>query len=518
MEFLTLAPANFLLAQLAALGLVALCTLSLLTSVSPAPSSKATSTTSLTTAAVAEPTTNADEPMQPPRKTDGDLWQELMQIGVGTDLTSFALPPSFLLPFSAVDMAVLNFTEGAGPQWLLRAPVDPDPVSRILALASLWLGGACRLALLPWGKKPYNPVLGELLLAQEKPQPLDGASSTDSPLLTGARLLSSALGWSAPSMSGPRATVSAPSWRICAEQTSHHPPITAYAVEANPGGGASLRCYGCSLAQPLFRGNTIEVQMSGQRHIELTRPSGAAGGGGGGKGGKAEAVEVYTQHVLPSLCARGVFAGRRFMEWTGETQIVCEQTGLEVTLRFEPAGPLGLFGQDRHGVSGEVRRRDTGEVLSTIGGQWDGDVVATRCDQDGAAQRLLMWSGRNVGELTQLPSPPAFKMPRRSLGWARHTRRVWGELTRALLAGEWTRARLAKHGVEHAERRARADRTTPWRPRFFAQGTQPERPFSGSQLDWAPIRDEIGRAFEEGADEQQCAGGEACACGMPATA
>lgn len=498
MEF---SPADFLLILLISLGLVALLTISLLTdsASSAPPSSNADTTTKLATAA--QPATvAADEPMLPPRKTDADLWQELMQIGVGTDLTSFALPPSFLLPFSAVDMAVLSFTEGAGPEWLLRAPVDPDPVSRMLALASLWLGGACRLALLPWGKKPYNPVLGELLLAQEKLLPADNASSTSSPLWTGARLLSSALGWSAPTMCGSHATASAPRWRICAEQTSHHPPITAYAVEANPGGGASLRCHGCSLAQPLFRGNTIEVQMSGQRHIEVTRPGGASAGGGS-KGGMTENVEVYTQHVLPSLCARGVLAGRRFMEWTGETSIVCEQTGLEVTLRFEPAGPLGLFGQHRHGVSGEVSRLDTGEVLSTISGRWDGDVVATRCDQDGAAQRLLMWSGRNVGELTQLPSPPAFKMPRRSLGWARHTRRVWGELTRSLLAGEWTRARLAKHAVEHAERRARAGRTTPWHPRFFAQGLQPDGPFSGSQLDWAPIREEIGRAFEEGADE-----------------
>jgi len=360
---------------------------------------------------------------------------EAKRMGSGADLTSLVAPASMQLPISGIEVGALGVAFAA--PHLMRAPLEPTPERRMLQLMTAKLNSYAR-ALPPWGKKPFNPTLGELLVAQEP-----GSSSS-------------------------------PQWKVIAEQVSHHPPVTVTALES-----AHASTLDELQARPIFQGNTVEVAMTGPpERVVLRLPAQAAGG--------AEVEEVYEVLSRPSLCIRGILGlGRQFTEWAGTHEIVCARSGLRGVIEYGAAGLLGRVGAPPHQVVGELRDVATGAVVATVRGGLDSGVVAELAspppaDSGGGpaagAQQGVVVVLLEPGSMTPLEALPAdaaaaYEAPRHSLFWPKQTSSVWCRLSAALVAQRWADAREAKRAVEQAGRAARAAREQsgrPWRPQLFA--------------------------------------------------
>lgn len=359
---------------------------------------------------------------------------EAKKMGSGADLTSLVAPASMQLPISGIEVSVLGIAFAA--PHLMRAPLEPTPERRMLQLMTAKLNAYAR-ALPPWGKKPFNPTLGELLVAQEP-----GSSS--------------------------------PQWKVVAEQVSHHPPVTATALKS-----AHVSTLDELQTRPIFQGNTVEVAMTGPpERVVLRLPS----------TGGAEEEEVYEVLSRPSLCIRGILGlGRQFTEWAGTHEIVCARSRLRGVIEYGAAGLLGRVGAPPHQVAGDLRDVATGAVVATVRGSLDGGVVAELASPppaagSGGAPAAGTQSGSGTivllepGSMTLLEALPAvaaaaYEAPRHSLFWPKQTSSVWCRLSAALVAQRWADAREAKRAVEQVGRAARAEREQsgrPWRPQLFA--------------------------------------------------
>lgn len=358
---------------------------------------------------------------------------EAKKMGSGADLTSLVAPASMQLPISGIEVGVLGVALAA--PHLMRAPHEPTPERRMLQLMSAKLNSYAR-ALPPWGKKPFNPTLGELLVAHEP-----GSSS--------------------------------PQWKVVAEQVSHHPPVTVTALKS-----AHVSTLDELQARPIFQGNTVEVAMAGLPERVVLRVPTQAGGG-------EEQEEVYEVLSRPSLCIRGILGlGRQFTEWAGTHEIVCARSGLRGVIEYGAAGLLGRVGAPPHQVSGELRHVATGAVVATVHGSLDSGVVAELASappaDSGGAQAagaqgavVVLLEEGSMKPLEALPADAAaaYEAPRHSLFWPKQTSSVWCRLSAALVAQRWADAREAKRAVEQLGRAARAAREQsgrPWRPQLFA--------------------------------------------------
>ena len=353
------------------------------------------------------------------------ILQEVRKLKLGSNLTSFVAPASFMLPFSTTELTMHGTSFGA--VGYAAAVRETDAARRMARILGAHLAALSETLTVPM-RKPYNPVLGELLVAHG----------------SGAEL----------------------EWRAAVEQVSHHPPLTAFHVEGRSGHGA-FRHYGSSGAVPLFRGNWVEVRMTVQPGATLlTLEDGTE--------------EAYVLQSQPSLCMRGVMGlGRCFCEWAGELRVECATSGLVGRIDLPPARPFSASGTTSH-VTGSVTPSEAAThatALYHISGAWADRVVARPGSAEGAISgeaeiELLPAAAAGVRPvaMSQLPAAPSYTIPAHSRCWARHPHAVWAELTKHLQAHDWAAARAAKRRVEEAERaisgRQREERAE-WRPALF---------------------------------------------------
>ena len=356
------------------------------------------------------------------------MLQEVRTLKLDTDLTSWAAPASLMLPFSTTELMLhgSSFT-AAG---FAAAVHEPDISRRLLRVLAAQLTALSETLSAPM-MKPYNPVLGEVIAARGGEPAAAGTGRSSA-------------------------------WRAVAEQVMHHPPVTAFHVAGQSGGGF-FRHYGSSGAVPVFRGNSVEVKMVVKPgNTILTLEDGSE--------------EVYQVKSLPSFCLRNVLGiGRSFCEWVGELQIECTASGLVGRIVFEPAKMFGAGGAHRVHGSVTVGSGKDVPVLFQIAGSWTGRVVATATNGRDEVEVLPALAGgqeRSTG-MTQLPQPLPYDLPPHSLSWERHPHKVWSELTAALKAQNWAGARAAKRKVEdeqRAQRTAMQEAGTAWEPTFFEAG------------------------------------------------
>lgn len=127
-------------------------------------------------------------------------------------------------------------------------------------------------------KKPYNPILGEYFRCHWE-NPDDGSKSF-----------------------------------YIAEQTSHHPPVSAYFM-ANPTN--NLVITGNFKPKTKFLGNSIQSTLEGTSNVHfLNRPG--------------------EEYVLtnPNIYARGILFGKMLLELGDSVRISCEKTGLAANIDF----------------------------------------------------------------------------------------------------------------------------------------------------------------------------------------
>ncbi|KAL2630266.1 hypothetical protein R1flu_014952 [Riccia fluitans] len=315
----------------------------------------------------------------------------------GSDLTSFQVPPQFNLPKSQLQ-CYSEMVYCCGQNLLEQCADGATPAERFLAVVR-WFISTVRPV--PFGKAPYNPILGETH------------------------------------------HVTAGDLNLLIEQVSHHPPISALHATNTK---RKIQLSNWNKPVPKFHGHSVEVIVEGKNYLTL-----------------GEHDETYVT-TSPKLNFK--FFPNHGSEWTGETTVTCEKSGLEASVIFKAKSFLGLRGGSNR-VAGKIRSTDSSKVLYNLHGSWDDIVMLEDTDM---GKKTVLYDGKAaIGGL----KPPVIKnlqavSPMDSVV-------VWSKVTEGVWNHNWDLAREEKHRVEDNQRQLRKQRAKAgqtWTPKYFSQTSQ----------------------------------------------
>ncbi|KAI9034314.1 hypothetical protein DFJ74DRAFT_648862 [Hyaloraphidium curvatum] len=242
-----------------------------------------------------------------------------------------------------------------------------------------------------------------------------------------------------------------------AEQTSHHPPMSSfyYAQPAN-----HIQIQGELSPRSKFLGNSAATIMQGGSTISFP--------------GKWDGEEYEIS--MPNVYARGILFGTMYLELGDQVVIRCAKTDLVAEVEFTVKG---FFSGTYNGLKGKVKRASSGEVLYTIGGKWSNQITLTPAAKKSSP---IVWFDAATAHVhPKIVLPPAEQDEFES-------RRLWGKVTEAILAGRMDAATDEKSHIEDAQRnnlRTRQADGVEWVPRFFSREGGPYHAFHAvKHLDW----------------------------------
>uniref|UniRef100_A0A7S0ZB59 Oxysterol-binding protein n=1 Tax=Timspurckia oligopyrenoides TaxID=708627 RepID=A0A7S0ZB59_9RHOD len=318
----------------------------------------------------------------------------------GADLTGVNLPASVLDPMSSLEKAAKSMQRGEMIADVVSAKSEED---RFLQIFKFQLSGLPKER---FGKKPYNPILGEVFRAVFK-----HADSSHGTTL------------------------------LLAEQVSHHPPITAIFVH-NKTLGFKMQSF--MKPEPRFYGNSIEITLSGLIEIEIEK--------------YAEKYHL----VRPTIRQTGILGiSKQSVEFIGVSTIKCEKTDLMAEVEFKTKSLLGLRGEANM-IAGKIKKISTGEKIYEISGVWDKQVKV----KDLRTKKeivLFDYEAMKEKSLTMWTPSKEDLEPNNSLV-------VWEQCSEAIWAVDTAAANEEKKKVEDAQRALRKQRQEQgleWKPVFF---------------------------------------------------
>ncbi|OUC42728.1 putative Oxysterol-binding protein [Trichinella nativa] len=254
------------------------------------------------------------------QRSQANIWS-ILKHSLGTDLSRLSIPVVFNEP--------LTFLQRIS-DWLFFLNVAAFAVS---ALASNWQ----RVG------KPFNPILGETY-------ELDHSNTTG--------------------------------FRICCEQVSHHPPISAFHVE-----GDGFKFYGSIHPKIKLKGQGLEIVPKGILTLELLKQN-----------------DVYMWSNV-NCSVKNIIIGKMQIELQGTMEIVSHRSGLKCTLQFKPNSCL--FGREisRHVHGFIVNQRET--RLRILYGDWTEFLASCTIDIYNAnfEQWLKLRQKRNLPNTVQSNRP-----------------------------------------------------------------------------------------------------------------
>lgn len=280
----------------------------------------------------------------------------LSQLFTTMDLNRVRLPTSVLECRSLLE----SYADGFGcPEYFVAITKGPDPWARLLLVLRFYLSTFKATRPLPAASKPYNPVQGEIFTCK---WPLPSGQTT---------LL------------------------FLAEQTSHHPPITAIYAEHAAG--------------ITYTGHIFTRSGMRTKYFPPFLESMTVDHVGGGTIRLVDHKEEYTMS-FPGASVRSIFSDPVLLV-EGEVSVECVQTGLRAELNFTGTSA----------VSGNIYSGQ--EEVGELTGNWRGLVVLSR---PGRSEEVVLdmrgWS--QPGQPKQV-APVADQMDEES-------RRLWRGVTRAL--------------------------------------------------------------------------------------
>eukprot|EP00177_Eucheuma_denticulatum_P006518 GFKZ01011872.1.p1 GENE.GFKZ01011872.1~~GFKZ01011872.1.p1 ORF type:complete len:467 (+),score=79.64 GFKZ01011872.1:223-1623(+) len=318
----------------------------------------------------------------------------------GADVTNINLPASILDPVSTLEKAKKSMQRGELLQDICAAQ---DPVTRLLNVLRFNFSG---LAKERFGKKPYNPVLGEVYRCCF---PHRGAA--------GETLL-------------------------VAEQVSHHPPVTALHLRNDTLG---FRMNSFTAPEPRFWGNSLVVKLRGEIRIVLTKFD--------------DEEYIITR---PYIHMSGFLAGKQRLEFNGSSTLYCPKSGLGAHVEYKSRGPMAIR-SDCNGITGRIFRTADDETLFTMDGHWDKKVTLT--DVSTNRQSTLFDYEAVLVEKTM-----AAVLPREDEEEQWFSTRVWAECSAAIKRGDTIAANAEKRKVEEYQRKLKRERAaegTEWECNYF---------------------------------------------------
>lgn len=405
-------------------------------------------------------------------------------IGV-SDLAAvrFSLPSQLLEP--TPNLEYWNYLDS--PNAFVAIGTADEPVDRMLEVLRFWFTKDLKYAK---GKpcKPYNSCLGEFFRCNWETE--DDAPRIDTSALrkgasppgssSGSSLKSSKSAKSAvpPGLGSadPRAasTVSVSQSvsnstkpvRISylTEQTSHHPPVSAFYIDCPEKG---LHAKGFDQITAKFTGTSIRVSP-GEHNLGIFITV------------DRRDHETY-QLTHPAAHLGGILRGALSVTVSDMCYVTCPETKLKAILRYYDDGWLGRTTNKVEGIifrydpenddKHQIKDVPLDDILVRLGGPWKEKIVFTVGNQPldshpPEKQTTII----DIAPLSVAPKvlPPTEKqLPNESL-------QLWGEVTKAILAKQFSRATTVKQELEEAQRekaREREKKGETWTPVFFDQAT-----------------------------------------------
>lgn len=255
------------------------------------------------------------------------------------------------------------------------------------------------------------------------------------------------------------------------EQTSHHPPVSAFFVDC-PARGITAR--GFDQLSAKFTGTAIRV-TPGAHNLGIFITLANRGN------------EEY-QLTHPAAQLGGLLRGALSVSVSDVCFVTCPKSRIKVILHYMEEGWLG---RSQNRVQGAVFRYDPNndkhtrikdvppkDVLASIDGCWQ-EKVHYSIPSSPAAKST---DGTNTGnkqllvDLTPLTPVPKTVPPEEDQ-LPNESRRFWKDVTTAILSKQYGEATRVKQALEQGQRdkaEERKARNEEWKPRFFAGAVVPK--------------------------------------------
>ncbi|KAK7745926.1 hypothetical protein SLS53_002645 [Cytospora paraplurivora] len=416
-------------------------------------------------------------------------------IGVA-DLASvrFSLPSQLLEP--TPNLEYWNYIDA--PNAFIAIGTSDDPVDRMLEVLRFWFTKDLKYAK---GKpcKPYNSCIGEFFRCNWETEdnapkintkdpagasvPGSGASSLKSGKLNVPAGLGSS-GSAAASTVSVTQTTQNPTEKLVrvsylTEQTSHHPPVSAFYVDCPEKG---IHARGFDQISAKFTGTSIKVSP-GEHNLGIFITLDKRNG------------ETY-QLKHPAAHLGGIFRGALSVSVGDMAYITCPQTKLKVILNYFEDGWLRASTNKMEGIvfkydpenDNKTKIKDVPEqdIVVRLSGAWKDKIQFTLgpkpFDSHPPEARTTII---DLGPLSVAPKslPPMEKqLPHESL-------KLWGEVTEAIVSKQFSKATTLKQDLEEAQREKARERERTgeeFQPVFFKQvtgnGGQPELTEKGEEV------------------------------------
>ncbi|KAI6653500.1 Oxysterol-binding protein 1-like [Oopsacas minuta] len=245
---------------------------------------------------------------------------------LGKDLTRVPMPITFNEPLSFTQRICedLDYVEQ-----LNIAGRTQDTAERLAYIAGF--AASCYVTTQNRYSKPFNPLLGETF-----------------------ELISETMGVA-----------------CLTEQTSHHPPMTAFHAE-----GVDWTLWGEVRLELKFRGQYCKVIPQGVLHLR-TKMDG-----------------LHYSWSKPTLIIHNLILGNFWADHDGTLEIRCHNTGELATVVFTPHSKVGSLYKEVHG---EVKNAD-GSVEYVINGRWDQGMsytkVNSKTDTGAGNESHKLWTAK----------------------------------------------------------------------------------------------------------------------------
>ncbi|KAL2210876.1 hypothetical protein CC79DRAFT_543917 [Sarocladium strictum] len=403
-------------------------------------------------------------------------------IGV-SDLASvrFSLPAQLMEPRPNLEY----WTYIDAPNAFVAIGNSDEPLDRMLEVIRFWLTKDLKYAK---GKpcKPYNSCLGEFFRCNWEtednapridtnsfrgkdgsPSKKDGIASLKAAAKTDKNASAASLSVSVPQHGTSTPATVDRQYRISylVEQTSHHPPVSAFVVSC-PEKGITARGFDQITAK--FTGTSVTV-LPGEHNSGIFITLDKRGG------------ETY-QLTHPPAHLGGILRGSLSVSVSEMAYITCPQSGLKAILHYVEEG--GWLRGSTNKVDGIIFRYDPEnddktrvqdvpeeDILVRLSGPWKEKVMFSMGPQPmknvpTEEQHVII----DIAPLNVAPKilPPEEKQaPNESLT-------LWGGVTRAIHSKQFSQATRVKVELEEAQRekaRQREKNKETWQPVFFQQAT-----------------------------------------------
>ncbi|KAE8441248.1 hypothetical protein EG329_005579 [Mollisiaceae sp. DMI_Dod_QoI] len=395
-------------------------------------------------------------------------------IGVA-DIASvrFSLPSQLLEP--TPNLEYWNYLDQ--PNTFVAIGDSDDAFDRMLEVLRFWFTKDLKYVK---GKpcKPYNSTLGEFFrcnwevedtappitaIKSTQSQPSSAASSIKGKKtpLASQNVSSSTL----PKLDGAAFSSEKPGKKVkvsyLTEQTSHHPPVSAFFVDC-PEKGLTAR--GFDQLSAKFTGTSIKV-TPGEHNLGIFIML-------------AKRDNEQYQLTHPAAHLGGLLRGSLSVTVGDQCYITCTKTKIKTILHYMEEGWLGKTQNKVEGVifrydpenDNKTRIRDVPDkdVLARISGNWREKMFFSLGPKPDAPKIELI----NLDPLTVAPKslpPPEKQLPNESL-------RFWSGVTEAIASRQFARATALKQELEERQRakaKEREESGKEWQPRFFVGAVTP---------------------------------------------